>query len=732
MYLSWTLLTRSIRQSQGRLALISGAVAFGVVVILIFASFFNAFGSLFNQGWRNAISLAYDETMNGQGADPKNSVAVSQEFSTLYTIADKNIEVLAVDTRQTEQAPDLAGITWPKPGEYLLSYGAKDLIDRYDQYSAGDRFGDTFLGVLPKSLTAGPDDLLVIAGKELDPQGVTQVDSFTASASGSQASAGMVFRMILLIGLVVLLFPVLLLVSVSATLGSVQREARYAALRLVGATSKQITQILLLEACAGALLGYLIGLGVFTLIHPLLGEITINGSRIWLSMLTVAPWQHLLVVVAVFALVLLSNAWGMRAVRTSPLGVARRQSPPAKPSLWRLLPLAGAAVIMTLVVVVTPENRSSQNTLYFMIGAIVLIMIGLVLASSWIIYLLARLARKRSGSAPTILGSSYISTYSGRTAKAVSGVVLALFAGTFFVTAISDTGAYFADLDRGTVARDTTVTISDINDDEAAYALAAELADKDYVANVDVADEVGLWSVLPCPQAQIYFTVACDKALSGIDTSNGELSPHEVYSVDTMDEIMSEAESFGIDASDVDRSVVVLLKDVNDVDHIRTLLASSMYIKDPIMLRLDLAKGYLPDVAQDDVIVLMTKIVYLSMGITLVLAIVSMMVSSYASLHERRRSLLTLRLSGMRVRELLRMLLVEAAVPLVVIACVATGLGYAAGWVMMYLVSARLSAHFTSNVLLMLVIAVVLTILATLALTPVLRKVSDPAHNRSE
>lgn len=57
------------------------------------------------------------------------------------------------------------------------------------------------------------------------------------------------------VGLVVLLFPVVLLIAISATLGSVQREQRYAALRLVGATSKQVLRMLVLEAFVGAILG---------------------------------------------------------------------------------------------------------------------------------------------------------------------------------------------------------------------------------------------------------------------------------------------------------------------------------------------------------------------------------------------------------------------------------------------------------------------------------------------
>ncbi|QIU86704.1 FtsX-like permease family protein [Trueperella pyogenes] len=56
-----------------------------------------------------------------------------------------------------------------------------------------------------------------------------------------------------------MLFPVVILISIAAKLGSVQREQRYAALRLVGATNKQILSIVTFESLVAAVVGYALG-----------------------------------------------------------------------------------------------------------------------------------------------------------------------------------------------------------------------------------------------------------------------------------------------------------------------------------------------------------------------------------------------------------------------------------------------------------------------------------------
>ena len=52
---------------------------------------------------------------------------------------------------------------------------------------------------------------------------------------------------------------------IAKQLGGVQREKRYAALRLIGATKKQVTRVILLESLIASIVGVVIGLVAFWL-----------------------------------------------------------------------------------------------------------------------------------------------------------------------------------------------------------------------------------------------------------------------------------------------------------------------------------------------------------------------------------------------------------------------------------------------------------------------------------
>lgn len=67
------------------------------------------------------------------------------------------------------------------------------------------------------------------------------------------------------VGGTILLFPIVMFVAVATQLGGVQREKHYAALRLIGATKKQVTRVILLESLIASIVGVVIGLVAFWL-----------------------------------------------------------------------------------------------------------------------------------------------------------------------------------------------------------------------------------------------------------------------------------------------------------------------------------------------------------------------------------------------------------------------------------------------------------------------------------
>ena len=70
-------------------------------------------------------------------------------------------------------------------------------------------------------------------------------------------------RVVLGVGAVGLLIPVLVFVAVSTRLAAARREERFAALRLVGATPRQVTTVAAVEAGLAALAGTLVGFALF-------------------------------------------------------------------------------------------------------------------------------------------------------------------------------------------------------------------------------------------------------------------------------------------------------------------------------------------------------------------------------------------------------------------------------------------------------------------------------------
>ena len=95
------------------------------------------------------------------------------------------------------------------------------------------------------------------------------------------------FRYAFATGVLAVLFPVLILISTATRLAAARREERFAALRLVGATSGDISVIASVDAVVTALLGAVAGTGLFLAVQPALAAPTLTGTRYFAS--TVNP-----------------------------------------------------------------------------------------------------------------------------------------------------------------------------------------------------------------------------------------------------------------------------------------------------------------------------------------------------------------------------------------------------------------------------------------------------------
>src|SRR5258705_205395 len=127
--------------------------------------------------------------------------------------------------------------------------------------------------------------------------------------------------------------PPLLLRGPASRRAAARREERYAARRLVGETSRQSSVISWVAAVVSALLGAVLGIGIFPLLPTPLADSAITSARYFYNEVTPTAAGYLAVLVAVPAASAISSLLSQRRGRVFPLRVSRRvATPPATPS----------------------------------------------------------------------------------------------------------------------------------------------------------------------------------------------------------------------------------------------------------------------------------------------------------------------------------------------------------------------------------------------------------------
>src|SRR4051812_16736281 len=145
---------------------------------------------------------------------------------------------------------------------------------------------------------------------------------------------------------VLLVVPLVTLGGSAARLGVARRDARLSTLRLLGATSREVVGVTLVETAWQGLVGAVLGIGLYGLLLPLIALLPFQGTTFTVGELWVG-WQGLLAaLVAVPLLAGVSGAVSLRRVAISPLGVARRTAPRGMRFVRLLVALAGIGLFM--------------------------------------------------------------------------------------------------------------------------------------------------------------------------------------------------------------------------------------------------------------------------------------------------------------------------------------------------------------------------------------------------
>ncbi len=410
---------RSGREPFVRLLVTAAAVAVGVAIMLAVLADFHAFQVTNDRpSWEStqgrAVSTDYASAHNAELWNYSNDIYQGQTI--------ERLDVASLGA----QAPLPPGISHlPTSGQYYASPALAALIHTVPADQLGDRFPGKLAGTIGQQALTGPAELVIYVGYapgKLAGLPATAVVDRIATAPGHQLWSSY-FRDAFVVGAIAFLFPILILVGTATRLAAARREERYASLRLVGATSRQIN--LISSVVVGALLGAILGIGIFTLLQPVLADTAITSARYFADEVTPTAAGYLAVLVGVPAASAISSLLSLRRVRISPLGVSRRVTP-SPPTAWRIVPLLAGIVLF-----IVGLQRTSANS----IGApafpgLIVILIGLVLGGPWLTAQAARAFARFMKGASALLAARRLADNPKAAFRSVSGLVLAVFLGT--------------------------------------------------------------------------------------------------------------------------------------------------------------------------------------------------------------------------------------------------------------------------------------------------------------
>ena len=130
----------------------------------------------------------------------------------------------------------------------------------------------------------------------------------------------------------------LIFIATATRLSAARREERFAAMRLAGATRRQVSLIAATESAVAGMLGVAAGFGVFFLLRIPVARIPLIGQPFFPAELSLSLPDILAVAVGVPVFAAVAARLALRRVQISPLGVARRATP-KPPRAWRTVPL---------------------------------------------------------------------------------------------------------------------------------------------------------------------------------------------------------------------------------------------------------------------------------------------------------------------------------------------------------------------------------------------------------
>lgn len=414
------LVAKSGREAFLRLVITSLAVGVGVAILLSVLAEFHAFQATSNRpSWESTQGSPVSKPAAAAGAELWN---YSENIYKGSFIEQLDVASLGPGAPRVPGLPRI-----PRAGQFYASPTLSRLLKTVPVGELGGRFPGRQAGLLGDAALSGPDELAIVVGyspSRLAALPGTVEVSHIATAPQLMGTTRL-YRLGFGIAAVVILFPLMILINTATRLAATRREERLAALRLVGATPRQVNVIASVDAVITASIGVVVGVLAFLAIRPLLESISFSGVRFFGYTVTPTAWGYVAMVGMVPLLAALSSLVSLRRVRITPLGVSRRTTP-RSPGWWRVLPIFAGIPLFIYPLVSHPGHPDGTPAF---IG-LFLIMAGLVLGGSWLTMVISRVLARMARGPSGLLAARRLADNPKGAFRSSAGLVLAVFAGS--------------------------------------------------------------------------------------------------------------------------------------------------------------------------------------------------------------------------------------------------------------------------------------------------------------
>jgi hypothetical protein len=428
----------------------------------------------------------------------------------------------------------------------------------------------------------------------------------------------------------------------------------------------------------------------------------------------------------------------LRRVNISPLGVSRRATPKS-PRAGRLLPLIGGATTLLVIVATTHRQNVGSGVLWPASVGFALVMIGLMIAGPWLTAVVLRVFESRTSSAAGLLASRRLADNPRAAFRAVSGLVLAVFVGSLFSTLAPAFESGSRSAQSGRLANTLTVMFFDSETaglpPSQRVLLMGQLTNVGHLRLIPIyatgdaatTDRNATLGLIGCHDLQTLPALGrCPRGAEELQIRTTPLVKN--HSTNVLSGTPSHTSSATLQTRPLQALLVSSLDGTAPIERARTLIANHTGVT---QVPETFGEARLSTVRSVNTL---QRLVDLAIAVTLLIAGCSLAIAVVGGLVERRRPFELLRVGGLPLSVLDKVVLLESAAPLIGVAAISAIAGFGVAASLIVAVASHGTVVKLPNETFYLTIGIGLAIaLCTVGATlPLLNRTTKPEGARFE